>query len=144
MGADPDAPIDNARSPGLAEGSLVPTLSVNPVATCRIYDVSANSWSNVGMLGTARGFPQLLDAGGTVVAIGGLSSVDLTTLGGTPVTAVETTGQTAASWSGAGATILPRPLALSVVIEGGQRILTRGAGDDGTPAPDVTAEIYIP
>ena len=121
---------------GGADGNLLSQV-INPMASCRLYDVSANSWSNVGTMANARVYPSAIDAAGTVVAIGGLSTLDLATLSGTPVMSVETSGQTAAAWTTVGVMNLARPLVLSTPIDNGRRILS--VGTDGTGA---TAEAY--
>ncbi|MEW6071586.1 MAG: kelch repeat-containing protein [Planctomycetota bacterium] len=121
---------------GGADGNLI-TQVINPLASVRRYDVSANSWANVASMANARVYPNLLDAAGTVVAIGGLSTLDLATLTGAPVLDVETSGQPAIAWTTNGAMLLGRPLVLSAPIDGGRRILS--VGSDGTGQ---TAEAY--
>ncbi len=116
---------------GGADGNLI-TQVINPMASCRLY--SGGSWTNVGTMANPRVYPNLLDAGGTIIAIGGLSSFDLVNFTGTPVLDVETTTQSASSWTTNGSMLVGRLLSLSTPIDGGQRVLSVGMDGIGESA----------
>jgi len=118
-------------------------LTATPLASSRVYNSASDSWTNVGDMATARGFHQLINVGGEVVVIGGLSSVDAATFTGTAAQEIEKSAQTLISWASAGSTNDPRPVAISVAIEGGERILTTGS-IDAIGGNDLSAEIYVP
>ena len=118
-------------------------LTATPLASSRVYNPNTDSWTNGGDMLSARGFHQLLNIGGEVLALGGLSSVDAATFTGTSEQLIERSGQGLIAWSAAGNMLDPRPVAVSVAIEGGERILTTGSIDSLT-GNDLSAEIFVP
>ena len=128
---------------GGGDGSLL-TLVAAGLDTTRVYDHQADVWTNTAPLNTARGYLNLVNTGTEIVAIGGLTSVDLTTFTGPTSTAIETTTQSVLSWTPQGDMKVGRELGLSNLCDGGLRILTTGSGhEDFNPFND-TGEIYIP
>ena len=126
---------------GGTDGNLLSQV-FTPLASCRRYRPGTNTWSNVGSMASARALgAELVQRGSSVFAIGGMSSIDLTTLSGTPVTDVETATLESLTWSSAGSMQSARPASASVAIEGGDRILTIGSTTVGV---DLTAEIFVP
>ena len=128
---------------GGADGDVL-TQNFFSLNTCRVYNEATNSWSNVSNIPEARSFPSLIEAAGRVHVLSGVGTIDLTTLSGTPVTNIASGDITTFNWASAGTMVLPRALSASIAIEGGQRIVTLGPGDNGTTSADLTAEIYIP
>ncbi|MDF1797782.1 MAG: kelch repeat-containing protein [Planctomycetota bacterium] len=108
------------------------------------YNHLANAWTNAGDLSVARAYPNPVDTGSGIAVIAGLKSVDITTGSGTPATEVETSSYTGITWTTAGDQALPRETPRAVVIDGGERVLIVGVGDNGVPAVDDTAEVFIP
>lgn len=128
---------------GGADGDVL-TQNFFSLATCAVYNEGTNSWTNVTSLPEVRTFPSLVEAGGKVHVISGVGTIDLTTLSGTPVTNIASGDLSSFAWSSVGTSVYARPLSASIAIDGGERIVTLGPGDNGTPADDLTAEIYIP
>ncbi|MBM3976472.1 MAG: hypothetical protein FJ299_05730 [Planctomycetes bacterium] len=135
----------NAAIAGGVDGDPV-LLSFTVLSSVRIYNATTNAWTSVADMTNPRVYPVLHSTGGKLVALGGLSTFDIATTSGTPVQTIETAPETGAAWSAAGSLQLARPLCVSTVIEGGQRILTTGSGDNGSGGtiPDQTADLYIP
>lgn len=122
---------------GGADGNLL-SQTINPIANCRFYDWDQNSWSSVSSMAHARVYPNLIDVGGEVVAIGGLSTFDLANFSGTPVLPIEVT-DLATGWTVEGAMLNARMLVLCAAIENGVRILSVGRDGVGN-----SAEVYAP
>lgn len=130
---------------GGVEGDIL-LQTFSPLASARLYDTSANTWTSVANMSVSRVLPSLFDTGGTVVAMGGLKTFDLVAFTGAPADEIEATTTSVLSWNTTATMQLPRFLAVSALFDGGQRILTSGSGDNGSSGtvPDLTAEIYIP
>lgn len=135
----------NAAVAGGVDGDPI-VLSFTVLNSVRIYNAAANTWSSVTSMLSPRVYPVLHAVGGKLIALGGLSTFDIATTSGTPVLAIESAPESGAGWAAAGSMLLARPLVTSTAIEGGQRILNTGTGDNGSggATPDLTAEIYIP
>jgi hypothetical protein len=135
----------NAAVVGGVDGDPV-LLSFTVLSSVRTYNAATNAWTSVADMGNPRVYPVLHATGGKLVAMSGLSTFDITTTTGTPVLSIETAPESGSAWTAAGTMMLARPLASSTVIEGGQRILTTGSGDNGSGGtlPDLSAELYIP
>ena len=133
----------NALVVGGASGDLV-LLQFNTLATTYLYDPVANSWSQASDLNNARAYPNLIRDGISTYILGGLSTVDISTGSGDPEVVIERTGQTAGNFTILGSMILPREVGRSVLVEGGDRVLTVGTGDNGVSAVDATAELFVP
>lgn len=141
---------------GTADGKVVVVggvesfdLAANPPvfgisARSERYDPTADAWSPVGSLTAPRAYPNLVLTDDLLVVVGGLTDVDLTTGTGTPETLIETAPHDLSAWTSAGSMLLPREVARSVPVDGGRRILTVGTGDNGMPAVDRTAEMFVP
>lgn len=125
---------------GGTNGNIL-TQVFTPIASCRLYEASSNQWFDVASLANPRVLISgVVEHGGRVHVLGGLSTVDLATTTGTPVLEVESSALTPISWSATGMLLSGRPASVAVPIDGGQRVLTIGAGASG----DQTAEIYLP
>ena len=135
----------NVALAGGVDGDIL-TLTFSTLATTRVYNTGPNTWSNTTSLASGRGYPQVLATGGKVVALGGLATFDVSTFSGSPAVAIETSTEALAAWTSPSNMLLPRPLVSSTLIDGGQRILTTGTGDNGSGGaiPDLTAELFIP
>ncbi|MEM7307326.1 MAG: kelch repeat-containing protein [Planctomycetota bacterium] len=138
-------PNGDALLVGGINGSFL-TLTTDTLTSTRLYDTSANTWSNVGDLNIARVLPRLLATGDSVVCVGGIVSFDLSTLQGPPVVEIEESTNMGSTWSTTASLSFPRPFAPAALFDGGDRVLISGAGDNGSGGvtPDTTAEIYIP
>lgn len=128
---------------GGATGDVL-ALSATPLSSCRIYNPVNDTWTNVASLNVARGFGDLINLGSEVLYVGGLTSVDITTLSGAGAQDIESADPQGLSWSIVGSLIKDRPLAISAPIDGGDRILVTGSGDIGVVPADQTSEIFIP
>lgn len=129
---------------GGADGDVL-TQNFSSVSTCRVYNEGSNSWTNIASMPTARTLPSLVEAGGRVHVVSGLSTIDLATLSGNPVTAIISTSTASFAWQPAGQMTTGRPASSAMAIEGGERILILGpATSGGSSTTDKTAEIYIP
>ena len=128
---------------GGADGDVL-TQVFNPLNSCRLYDEGSNSWTNVASLPEPRTYPNLVEAGGKVHVLSGLSTIDLIGLTGMPVTAIASSNVSGISWTTVGAMQLGRPLSAAFAVEGGERIVVLGPGDNGLPAADRTADVYVP
>jgi N-acetylneuraminic acid mutarotase len=127
---------------GGADGDFV-LLNFFTLASCARYDAATNSWTALGSLQHPRAYPNVLHAGSEVVVAGGLSTVDVTSGSGAPEQAIEVSSGALAAWSTAASTALPRQVARAVAVDDGARVLIVGTGDDGVPAVDRTAEVYV-
>ena len=125
-------------------GGDVLTQNFFSLATCSVYKESTNSWTAVTSLPEVRTFPSLIETGGKVHVLSGVGTIDLTSLTGTPVTSIASGDLTTFTWTTVGSMVYGRPLSNSIAIDGGERIVTLGTGDNGVPAPDQSAEVYIP
>jgi hypothetical protein len=128
---------------GGADGDVL-TQNFFSLATCSVYSEPTNSWSNVPNLQEVRSFPSLVEVAGRVHVISGVGTIDLSTLSGSPVASIASGDTTTFNWAPAGTMVYPRALSSSIAIEGGERIVTLGTGDNGVPSIDLSAEVYIP
>lgn len=135
----------NALIVGGVDGDLI-LLSFTTLASARIYNTATNSWSNVASLATPRVYPTVVDSGGEVMVFGGLATFDITTSSGTPAQTIESASESVTAWSSPTSLLLARPLVAATIVDGGQRVLITGSGDNGSGGlvPDLTAEIFIP
>lgn len=127
---------------GGADGDFI-LLNFFALGTCARYNATTNGWTAAGALQHPRAYLSLIQAGGEVVAACGLGTLDVATGTGTPEPAIEVSSGTLASWSTQASTALPRQVARAVAVDGGDRVLIVGTGDDGVPAVDRTAEVYV-
>lgn len=128
---------------GGADGDVL-TQNFNSLSTCRTYDEGTNSWTNVTSLPEVRTFPNLVELGGEVHVLSGLGTIDVLTLTGNPVLTIATGDLTTFGWTTVGSMVYGRPLSAAIPIDGGERVLVVGPGDNGTAAFDRSAEVYIP
>ena len=130
---------------GGVNGDLI-LQNFTPLSSARLYNTSANTWTSVASMAHDRVLPNLFDVGGDVIAIGGLETFDLVAFTGTPADAIEVSTTSVLSWTTAATMLLPRFLAVGALMDGGERILTTGSGDNGSGGTiaDLTAEIFIP
>ena len=112
--------------------------------TCRVFNETSGSWTSVGSMPEVRTYPNLVEAGGMVHVLSGVGTIDLVTLAGSPVTNIASADLLAFSWASTGTMIYPRPLSAAVAVDGGERIVVLGPGDNGTAVIDRTAEVFIP
>lgn len=125
---------------GGTNGNLL-AQTFTPLASCHLYDAATDQWFDVASMANARVLISgVVEYGGRVHVVGGLSTIDLATTTGTPVLEVESSALTPIAWSATGMILTGRPASVAVPIEGGQRVLTTGASASG----DETAEIYLP
>ena len=130
---------------GGVNGDLIAQI-FTPLASVRLYNTAANTWSSAGSMGVTRVFPGFFELGSDVIAIGGLKNFDLVAGTGEGAEEIEVTTTAAAAWTQVATTMFPRFLAVSALVGGGERILTTGSGDNGSGGtiPDLTAETYLP
>lgn len=136
-------PGGNALVAGGADGDFVAS-SFFTRSGCEIYDYLAGTWSSAGSLNDPRAYPNMVDLGSGIAIVGGLSSVNVTTGTGVPEQTIETAPYAVGAWSAGGEMQLPREVARGVPIDGGERILVVGVGDNGVSGVDTTAETYVP
>ena len=136
-------PSGGAMVVGGATGDFV-ALTFTTHTDAFTYNHMSDSWTTAGQLSVGRAYPNLVDLGGSIAVLSGLKTVDITTGSGTPATEVEVAGYSGISWSVAGNQKLAREVARAVPVDGGQRILIVGVGDNGIPAVDLTAEVFLP
>jgi len=128
---------------GGAAGDVL-TQSFFSVATCRVFNEATNSWTSVGDLPEVRTYPNLVEAGGMVHVLSGVGTIDLTTLSGSPVVGIASADLTSFAWTSSGTMVFARPLSAALAVDGGERIVVLGPGDNGTAVVDRTAEVFIP
>jgi N-acetylneuraminic acid mutarotase len=135
----------NAMIVGGVDGDLI-LLSFTTLASARVYNAATNSWSNVASLATARVYPTVVDSLGEVMVFGGLATFDVATGSGTPAQSIETASEALGAWTTPTSLLLPRPLVAASPVDGGQRVVITGSGDNGSggAVPDLTAEIFVP
>lgn len=130
---------------GGANGDFLalPTPLFTPLSECARYDPVTNAWTAVASLNNARAYPNLVILADEAVVIGGLEDVDVSTGSGTPVQEIEVATPALLSWTDAASLALPREVARAAAVQGGERIVIVGTGDNGIPAVDTTAEVYV-
>ncbi|MDF1800953.1 MAG: kelch repeat-containing protein [Planctomycetota bacterium] len=128
---------------GGADGDVL-TQNFSSLSTCRTYNEGTNSWTNVTSLPEVRTFPNLVELAGEVHVISGLGTIDVLTLTGNPVLTIAKGDLGTFGWTTVGTMVHGRPLSAAIAIEGGERVLVVGPGDNGTAAFDRSAEVYIP
>lgn len=116
------------------------------LAECVQYDPTLDTWAVVGALGGPRSHASLVDTGTELVLVGGFDDLDNTIP--IPVPNPEQTIETApldgTVWTGVVEMLLPRQAAQAAVVDGGDRVVITGVGDDGATAVDTTAEVFVP
>jgi hypothetical protein len=126
---------------GGTDGNLI-TQVFTPLASCSRFTTNPDGWTSVASLGSARAlYTTLIETGGHVYVLGGVSAVDLVNYTGTPVLEVERTPLGTISWSSAGSLLSGRMGSMIVPVDGGQRVLVTGSTGTGV---DLTAEVFIP
>ena len=128
---------------GGGNGSLL-SLTAMGLNTTRVYDHVANVWTNTAPLNVGRGYLNLLNTGTEILAIGGLTVVDLTGFSGPTATAIESAPQSILSWTYEADLQLGRELGLSNLIDGGLRVLTTGSGYNNFHPDADSGEVYFP
>ena len=118
-------------------------LSFNTLSGCVRYDPASNTWTSVAPLTRSRAYPNVIVAGNEVVVLGGLGTVDVASGTGTPEQVIEVAPATLLGWTTVAGMSLPREVARAAAIDGGERILIVGTGDNGVPTVDLTAEVYV-
>lgn len=127
---------------GGGAGGSVLLLSFCSLASTRVYDTAANSWSNTANLNVARSGPNLVNRVSDIVCIGGaMSPGSLFTGQAGAADVIEIASQSVFSWTMTGMTLQERVRAVSVDINC-ESILTTGSGDNGTPITDTLAELF--
>lgn len=124
---------------GGADGDVL-TQNFFSVATVRTYDETTNSWTNQPSLPEVRTFPNVVEANGDVHVLSGLSTIDVLSLTGTPVTTIARASLANLTWATVGALTGGRPLSQAHPVDGGDRIIVLGPKD----ATDLSADVYIP
>jgi N-acetylneuraminic acid mutarotase len=128
---------------GGADGDVL-TQNFFSLSTCRVFNETSGSWTSVGDMPEVRTYPSLVEAGGMVHVLNGVGTIDLSTLSGSPVVNIASADLSAFAWASTGAAVFARPLSAAVAVDGGERIVVLGPGDNGTAAVDRTAEVFIP
>jgi hypothetical protein len=130
---------------GGVNGDLL-TQTFTPLASVRLYNTAANTWTNVASMAATRVMPRFFQIGAEVIAIGGLKTFDLVAGTGSGADEIEVSTTSVLGWTQVATTVYPRFLATSALLGGGERILTTGSGDNGSggATPDLTAETYVP
>jgi len=136
-------PSGGAMAVGGATGDFT-ALAFSTHTDVFTYNHLANAWTTAGQLAVGRAYPNLVDVGGSIKVLAGLKTVDITTGSGTPATEVESSTYTGLTWTTAATQTLPREVARAVTIDNGKRVLIVGVGDNGLPAVDKTAEVFVP
>ncbi len=127
---------------GVEQHPIIP-LEVQTVATCERYDPIPNTWTPSPSLNGPRAYPNVLLTSDEIIAVGGLRAASASGAV-TPETNIEVLPITLLpAWTVAQNTALPREVARAVLIDGGERVLVVGVGDNGVPAVDMTAEVYV-
>jgi hypothetical protein len=128
---------------GGADGNLL-TQTFFSLSSVFVFNPGSNSWSAAGNLLQPRAFHSLHELeGGQVLCVGGLASVDVISLSGSPAQGLEFAPLSIASWTQPGSLPRIRPGLQSIAIEGGDRVLLIGAPADplgGTVVGDLSAE----
>ena len=88
--------------------------------------------------------PALCALAGMVHVLSGVGTIDLTTLSGSPVVGIASADLTSFAWTSSGTMVFARPLSAALAVDGGERIVVLGPGDNGTAVVDRTAEVFIP
>ena len=120
------------------------TLTAVPLASARRYNPTTNSWTNVADLASARGFNQLLNTGSEVLCVGGINSIDIATFAGTAEKLIEVTTDDGLTWGASGTLNYERLSTVPAIIDGGERVLVTGTGDNLMGTDDFTAELHHP
>jgi hypothetical protein len=98
-------------------------------------------WSSAGNLVEPRAYPNLAFAdSGELCVVSGLLAINATTGVGTPAVNIERSNAGLTAWSIAGALTAARLNAITVAVDGGERLLTTGAPSGGSK----DAELFIP
>lgn len=140
--------LDDGRvlAVGGADGDIA-SQTFNALSSSRIYDPVTNGWSNGPSIAQARAYGNLIVAPGRdPVLIGGLATVDVTTLTGAPADTIETIDAGLSSWSSLGTQLMARPIAPAVLTDPGNfpRVLTTGEALSALGGPaDLTAELFL-
>ncbi|MFT5289657.1 MAG: hypothetical protein ACI8QS_000346 [Planctomycetota bacterium] len=121
----------NVMVAGGSDGDLL-SQTFSPLTDVWIYNTSGDSWSQVASLSRPRVYGQLVEVAGDVLLLQGLETIDLATLTGIPVLDVERTTVTGGAWSVVGLAITGHPLSLAASVGDGTRVMTLGAGVNGT------------
>jgi hypothetical protein len=128
---------------GGADGNLL-TQTFFSLSSVFVFNPGSNSWSAAGSLLQSRAFHSLHELeGGQVLCVGGLASVDVISLSGSPAQGLEFAPLSIASWTQPGSLPKVRPGLQSIAIDGGDRVLLIGGPADplgGTVIGDLSAE----
>lgn len=132
---------------GGANGDVL-SQTFTAIASSRIYDPVANTWSNGPSISQARAYGELVVAPGRSPAlIGGLATVDVTTQSGSPADTIEVLDTTALTWSTAGTQLMARPISPTVLTDLGTHPRALSTGESlaglGAVTPDLTAETFV-
>lgn len=123
----------------LVGGALQELTSYTILGDCHRF-VSA-TWSSAGNLVEPRAYPNLAFAdSGELCVVSGLLAINATTGVGTPALNIERSNASITGWSTAGALTSARLNAITVAVDGGERLLTTGAPSAGTN----DAELFVP
>lgn len=117
------------------------SLAVTTFSSCELYGPT-NTWSSAPSLAYPRAYATLVDAGGEIVAVGGLSTVDITTTTGTPALITENAPYSVTGWTDGPALLAARELVAAAAIDSGDRILVTGA-DNTAMSPDKSADQIV-
>ncbi|MHC4375362.1 MAG: Kelch repeat-containing protein [Planctomycetota bacterium] len=120
-------------------GALQVVTSYSILGDCHRF--TAGVWSSAGNLVQARAYPNLAFAdSGELCVVSGLLAINATSGVGTPAQNIERSNAGITAWSTAGALTAMRLNAITVAVDGGERLLTTGAPAAGT----ADAEMFVP
>ncbi|MEO0650345.1 MAG: kelch repeat-containing protein, partial [Planctomycetota bacterium] len=129
---------------GGADGNLI-TLTFTALSSSFTYSEGSNSWTPVGSLGVARGYVEAATtASGSVLAAGGLATVDVASGTGLPAVTIERFDPSTGQWTPAATQLSVRNIPRAVAVDNGQRLLIVGGADQvGTSSLSPAAELFI-
>jgi hypothetical protein len=123
----------------IAGGTRISGITPVVLADCARYTLGTNAFAAIGSMTSPRAYPQLVEAGPGLVAIGGLAVI--TQASSTPATTIDVSNAALTAWTAPSSVLAVRTSATSIAIDGGQRVLTTGV-PDGTILK--SAEILVP
>ncbi|MEM7306061.1 MAG: kelch repeat-containing protein [Planctomycetota bacterium] len=109
------------------------------------YNPTLDVWAELPTrLNQPRAYHALLETPTQLAVIGGIAVIDSMALTETPEASVELAPPDASTWAAPLAMQLPRARVRASLVDGGERILVTGTGDDGGAGDDLSAEIVLP
>jgi hypothetical protein len=135
-------PAADGRAVVLGGERIEPFYLLVYVAGVHRYDASADAWTTLAPLAKPRGYHAVVEAGGKIVVVGGISALDSMTLIETAEATAEAAPGDLSGWGAPIALTAGRHRVRATAYDGGVRVLVTGGPLDAAPAP--TAEIVMP